>query len=175
MGKPAYLHRNKWKDKKLLKLVEHCRGLHGHREGMMLSELCYHHFGYNGTETEAAMRQLLKEVYYYLMHNEGVVFGPVRLPPNPYVWCVAEQDWEKKQILKRWIRNADGNLRRFLGSPELRTNWVAALGEPLRPMLEERTEIKEASHQLEPSRVTCPHCQTEVFQAKFCSECGGKL
>ena len=178
MGKPAYLHRRKWQDKKLLNLVIYCRGLYGHTKGRTLQQLTFHHFGKDGLKLQGEMKKLLKEVYYYLMHNEGILFGPVTLGGwgSQYVWCVATQNWERKQIMRRWLRNANGNLKRIFGSAELRDNWLGALGEPLLPMLEKHEQIKEASHEfLMPLKVICPQCQAEVFGANFCPQCGGKL
>jgi predicted amidophosphoribosyltransferase len=42
-------------------------------------------------------------------------------------------------------------------------------------MLEGHADITEAGRQLMPPKVICPHCQAEVFQAKFCLVCGSKL
>ena len=177
MGKPAYLHRNKWQDKQLLELVKHCRQLEGHIKGRTLEQLTIYHFGMDGHVNKERMRAFLKDVFYYLLQNEGIVFGPVTLGGwgCPHFWCVATQPWEKKQILGRFLRNADGNLRRIFGSHVLQQNWLNALGEPLRPLIEQHEQIREAGQLLLPRRVICLHCQTEVYQANFCGECGGKL
>lgn len=149
MGKPAYLHRKNWKDKKLLRLIEHCRVLNSHVRGETRSELCYFYFGQDGKKNEKAIYEPLKQVYYYLALYENKIFGPVQLKPDPPKWCIATQDWELKQILSRPIRNADGNLRRIVGSPQLCSTWESKLGEPFRLMLGEATNIIAVSHQLE--------------------------
>lgn len=179
MGKPAFLHRRQQKDKRFLSLVGHCRNLR-QKDHMTLEGLCLYHFGQDGPESQRIMRALLKKVYFTLWDNQRILFGPIRLPPDPFYYYVVTQTWEKKQILERYMKQADGVLRRVLGDDNhknIANNWVNTLGQPMHQLLLGHRQIERGAKELMPPLETCLNCQVHFYNtnAKFCPNCGAKL
>lgn len=177
MGKPAYLHRQKWEDKKFLNLLSHCRSLK-RNDHMTLEGLCFYHFGEDGATAQRRMRADLKRIFFVLWNEENILFGPVHWIGEPYYWYVATNPSDQLQILRRYLRQVDGLLRRVIGDDKRQNipiNWSKALGQPVRELLLGHPQIEETAKELMAPLVTCPHCQNQVFQAKYCAQCGVEL
>lgn len=92
-------------------------------------------------------------------------------------WYITTKDREGWEVIKRFGVNAEGNLRRIFGGqeyPKVRQNLIKQLGSPVTDMLD-YPSLKAAAGELMAPLVTCSHCHSDVFDARYCAHCGAKL
>ncbi len=78
MGKPAYLHRQRWVDKKEdLRFIEYCRGLR-QKDRRRKTDLAIYRYGRDDSYAMGHVHNLLKLTYFTMLDGEAKIFGPVR-------------------------------------------------------------------------------------------------
>lgn len=163
-------------------LIRLCEKAIGYDKGVSCEAACQYLYPHDGYEARAKIHRLMVQINReHFVPKKGLLLRAVD-GVKGWRYCLISVEWEARRADLRRSTMVGGLLRNMLFDEQVMQKFIPEpLAERLLTYEKSREPVAELFSQapkLLPkagSKVTCPHCQNQVPQDKFCLKCGGKL